>query len=145
MILTGADIKQYIKHGGLRFEPELSDEQFQQNGVDLILAAVDHKTDGNVRFSLGTTRERVTMPNDLMAFVGLRSSWARRGIGMMGLTVVDAGFIGDITLEIQWYPKLCGALPVGERFVHLIFEKLCTPSAPYAGKYQEQRGITEAR
>ena|ERR1039458_5575996 len=144
MILTGADIKQYIKHGGLRFEPELNDEQFQQNGVDLVLAAADILRLGHGRFTLGVTRERVEVPNDLMAFVQLRSTWARHGI-MLPPTIVDAGFQGTLTLEIASFADPAELLPVGERFVHLIFAKLCTPTAPYAGKYQGQSGITGAR
>jgi len=63
---------------------------------------------------------------------------------MHGVTFIDAGFVGDITLEIIWFAALNTSLPVGKRFVHLSFEQLCTPSEPYAGKYQDQRGITEA-
>jgi len=36
-------------------------------------------------------------------------------------------------------------LPIGERFAHLIFAKLTSPSEPYRGKYQGQVEITGAR
>src|SRR5208337_5525984 len=116
MTLTGADIKQYIKYGGLRFEPELEPNQFQQNGVDLVLAETKLLVEGPIRFSHGVTRERITMPNDLKATVGIRSTWARKGIGMHGVTFIDAGFVGDITLEIIWFAALNTSLPVGKRF-----------------------------
>lgn len=141
MILTGNNVKQYIVNGGLRFTPELSEEQFQQNGVDLILADAKRKLLGQGEFTLGVTRERVTMPNDLMAFVQLRSSWARKGI-MIPPTVIDAGFDGEITLEIASFLTI--DLPIGERFAHVIFCKLSTPADPYRGKYQGQTGIREA-
>ena len=144
MILSGADVRQYIQHGGLRFEPELAEDQFQQNGVDLILDSVaDVPGDRPLLFLLGVTREFITMPNDLMAFVQLRSTWARRGFMLPG-TVIDAGFSGTITLEIVSFCE-DHRVPVGERFAHLIFAKLTSPSEPYRGKYQGQVGITGAR
>lgn len=142
MILSGADVRQYLGHGGLSFEPELHEDQFQQNGVDLILDRVEQKQLNAGEFTLGTTAEYITMPNDLMAFVQLRSTWARRGI-LLPPTVVDAGFKGNITLEIAVFRQQ--KLPIHERFAHLIFAKLCSPSEPYGGKYQGQRGITYAK
>jgi dCTP deaminase len=141
MILSGADVKQYIAHGGLQFSPSLSDDQFQQNGVDLILAEAEHKVLCPGMFTLGRTLEFIQMPNDLMAFVQLRSTWARKGF-MLPPTVVDAGFHGTITLEIVSFAQ--NPMPIGERFVHLIFAKLTSPSEPYRGKYQGQIGITNA-
>jgi dCTP deaminase len=146
VILSGADVRQYIAYGGLRFSPELQDDQFQQNGVDLILGKVEASQRGTGElypgeFVLGCTLERIEMPNDLMAFVQLRSTWARRGF-MLPPTVIDAGFRGQITLEIVSFAH--NMLPLQERFAHLIFAKLASPSEPYAGKYQEQMGITKA-
>jgi dCTP deaminase len=142
MILSGADVRQYLKHGGLSFTPELREDQFQQNGVDLILESVGRELLPAGAFTLGTTAEYIKMPNDLMAFVQLRSTWARQGI-MLPPTVVDAGFEGNITLEIAVFTSQ--RLPVSQRFAHLIFAKLCSPSEPYRGKYQGQTGITHGR
>ena len=115
--------------------------------MDLILedteaGAFDAKVLGNGNFVLGCTREAITMPNDLMAFVQLRSSWARRGF-FLPPTVIDAGFSGVITLEIVKFGAVVAA-PLGERFAHLIFAQLSSPSEPYAGRYQNQKGITHA-
>lgn len=155
MILSGADVQQYIRFGGLRFDPPLSPDQLQQNGVDMILEEVDTRTRYGMDetgepflnfpsfpFCLGRTREKITMPNDLMAFVHIRSTWARKGFFLPG-TVIDAGFEGTITLEIasfQW-----NRLPIGQRFAHIIFAKLASPSDPYRGKYQGQHSITQAK
>jgi dCTP deaminase len=141
MILSGIDVKQYISYGGLKFSPPLSEEQFQQNGVDLILDDAQKKNLSSGEFTLGTTREFIEMPNDVMAFVQLRSTWARKGF-MLPPTVVDAGFHGTITLEIVSFSQ--NHVPIGERFAHLIFAKLTSPSEPYRGKYQGQMGITNA-
>lgn len=143
MILSGDDVRQYIKYGGLKFEPALHEDQYQQNGIDMILEAVETLVIASGDFVLGKTREVVTMPNDLCAFVHLRSTWARHGY-IIPPTMIDAGFRGSITLEIAKFGKFSN-LPVGERFAHIIFAKLSTPSAPYNGKYQDQSGITHAR
>lgn len=143
LILSGADVRQYIKSGGLKFDPELFDDQYQQNGIDMILESAEAKQIGTGEFTLGVTRETVTMPNDLMAFVHLRSTWARRGF-IVPPTIIDAGFIGSITLEIAKFGDW-EDLPIKQRFAHVVFAKLLTPSEPYAGKYQGQTGITHAR
>ena len=142
MILTGRDLQWYIQTGKLSITP-LSAEQFQQNGLDLILGDVEAADRGALHFRLGTTRETVELPDDLMAFIGIRSTWARRGFLMAGLTVIDAGFKGQITLEIL---NACESIwPLGERFAHIIFARLTGPTDPYRGKYQGQHGITLAK
>jgi dCTP deaminase len=142
MILSGRDLKWYIDQKLLVIDPVMS-EQFQQNGIDSILEECE---DGRLKiyngmFTLGRTRERFELPNDLMAFVQLRSTWARKGF-MLPPTIVDAGFKGTLTLEIASFKEQ--KLPIGERFAHLIFAKLTSPSEPYNGKYQNQFNITEA-
>lgn len=143
MILSGRDIQWYIEQKKLVIEP-MELVQFQQNGIDLKLdwveqhgAAVANFVKGE--FYLGTTVERLEMPDDLMAFVELRSTWARAGL-ILPPTIIDAGFKGNITLEIVSFTYL--AVPLKQRFAHLIFAKLTSPSVPYSGRYQGQRGIT---
>jgi dCTP deaminase len=147
MILTGLDVKHYFDHG-LRFKPEIMPDQFQQNGIDLILSEVEDKELSSGIFTLGRTREFITMPNDLMAFVELRSTWARKGF-MIPPTIVDAGFKGTLTIEIVWFRRKQQVdhmvPPVGERFIHLIFAKTLTSADPYDGKYQGQIDITHAK
>lgn len=143
MILSGADVQQYIHYGGLKFEPALTADQFQQNGIDMIVEAVETPLLSRGGFTLGVTRETITMPNDLMGFVQLRSTWARKGF-IVPPTVIDAGFHGTVTLEIAKFGEP-GYVPLGQRFAHVIFAKLSTPSKPYDGKYQGQSGIVGAR
>lgn len=143
LILSGDDVRQYIKFGGLSFDPPLEENQFQQNGIDMILSEAEAITIGPGGFVLGRTRETITIPCDLMAFVHLRSTYARLGF-IIPPTVIDAGFHGSITLEISKF-GLPGGVPINQRFAHIIFAKLSTPSAPYAGKYQGQVAITHAK
>lgn len=159
MILSGRDIKLYIETGKLIVDP-ITDEQFQQNGIDLILESVitpaeltdcgramipalEHPTYlKRLTFSLAGTREHLKMPDDLMAFVELRSTWARTGL-LLPPTIVDAGFEGNLTLEV--FAARAVMVPYGHRFAHLIFSKLSGPAVPYQGKYQGQTGVTGPR
>lgn len=143
MILSGRDLQWYIETGKLVIDPVV-ETQFQQNGVDLVLESMKWEYG---MFYLGCTREMIKLPDDLMAFVELRSSWARRGY-FLPPTIVDAGFSGNLTLEVLVAGK--GATgsedtPLGQRFAHLIFAKTTSPCVPYSGKYQHQTGITHAK
>lgn len=142
MILSGRDLQWYVDTGRLGIS-KVAPDQFQQNGVDLILECVEGNPSefAAVSFHLGVLRERISMPDDLMAFVELRSTWARKGL-LIPPTIIDAGFIGDITLEIVSFSEL--TVPYGQRFAHIVFAKMTSPSRPYRGKYHEQRGITHA-
>lgn len=141
MILSGRDIQLYIKAHKLSIDP-VDPGQFQQNGIDLILDDWQQQSGSVPMFYLGATREVIKMPDDLMAFVALRSTWARRGY-LMPHTVVDAGFEGNLTLEI-WSARYA-AYPIGLPFAHLIFARTTGPCELYSGKYSGQRGITEAK
>ena len=53
------------------------------------------------KFVLATTFERIQLPNNLMAWVEGRSTWARAGIGIhLTAPKIDPGFAGNIALEI---------------------------------------------
>lgn len=89
---------------------------------------------------LVSTLEYIKMPNDVAGFVELRSTFARLGLSIPP-TIVDAGFEGQLTLEVHG-----GAFPVllkkGMRFAHVVFMKLLSKTEPYRGRYQGQRGVT---
>lgn len=140
MILSGRDLRLYMLDGLIKVSPELSQDQFQQNGIDLILDSIKWMKG---HFYLGCTREILQLPNDLMAFVGLRSSWAREGF-FLPPTIVDAGFKGNLTLEILANYSL-PETAIGKRFAHLIFARTTGPCEPYSGVYTGQRGITESK
>src|ERR1035437_7882389 len=140
MILSGHDIRWYIEKKKLVIDG-VTDSQFQQNGVDLCLRHIERSPNdfSKGEFYLGVHAERIKMPDDLMAFVELRSTWARRGL-MIPPTIIDAGFEGDITLEVV---SFCSQkVPYFQRFAHVVFAKLTNPAEPYRGKYQGQVGIT---
>jgi dCTP deaminase len=142
MILSGRDIQWAIERKRLIVRP-VALHQFAQNGLDLVLHSVN-SSDGILHkgeFYLGRTTEYFEFPDDIMAFVQLRSTYARKGI-LLPPTIVDAGFKGTLTLEIVSFQDQ--PVPVGERFAHLIFGEMSSQSVPYAGKYQHQIEITPA-
>ncbi|ABL77550.1 dCTP deaminase [Thermofilum pendens] len=171
-MLSGAEIRRLINEGKLVIEP-FSDEIVRENGVDLRigeevavllnnpepldperLREVDlsqyyrvFKTDSFVLQPymkvLVTTLEYIKMPVDVAAIIGVRSTFARLGVSIPP-TLIDAGFEGQITIEIHG-----GAFPIvlrkGQRFAHVAFYRLEGEPVPYKGKYQRQRGVTLPR
>lgn len=92
-------------------------------------------------FNLLTTREFVEFPDNLMGFCALRSSIARSGF-ICPMTIVDAGFKGNLTIEIIYSGIRPFKLYVGDRFLHLIVAKTLSPvKNPYSGVYKNQIGV----
>jgi dCTP deaminase len=168
MILSDFDLISYIKHGRLIVEP-FSEDIVRENGLDLRLGnevcelketseVLDPYSD-NIDLSkfyecfktdevvfkprsiyLASTLEYIKVPPELMAFVELRSTFARMGLSVPP-TIIDGGFEGQITIEIH-----TSAFPIkvrrGTRFLHVVFSKVTTPiQKPYSGRYQGQRGV----
>jgi dCTP deaminase len=89
-----------------------------------------------------TTQERLKMPTNLMGFLGLRSTFARLGF-VSPLTIVDAGFEGTLTIEVFYGGSAPIKIPVGCRFLHIVFARTLTKvNSPYQGHYQNQKGVS---
>lgn len=97
-------------------------------------------------FVLGTTKERVTIPPDLLATVQGRSSLGRLAIVIHATAgIVDPGYEGQITLELSNLGAAPVALSPGMRVSQLIFTELKSAAErPYGeerdSKYQGQSG-----
>ncbi len=168
MILSDFDLRAYLESGRLGVVP-LSSETIRENGLDLRVGEEYCRVVASSRelaveedppesyYSCGRaedflrlepsshyllhTLEYLRMPPELMGFVELRSTFARLGF-LMPPTIVDAGFEGQLTVEILT-PPFPVRLRVGTRFLHVVFAKVATPaSSTYRGKYQGQRGVT---
>jgi dCTP deaminase len=88
-----------------------------------------------------STLEYIEMPNNLMGFVEIRSTWARHGLSMPP-TILDAGFKGTVTLEIINNSGYAMRLIAGIRFAHIIFATtLNSVRKTYSGRYAGQKGI----
>lgn len=89
-------------------------------------------------FALASTVEHFNMPNDLLAYVKDKSTWARRGLSIKN-TVIEPGWRGFLTLELHNTGKSMLRLEGGMPIAQIIFHLLDEPTEhPYEGKYQNQ-------
>lgn len=171
MILSGKTIQAKIKTNELSIIP-ITPEQIQPASVDLrlgdhFLVIDEHANaqisleenaiyrdvtvrDGKVvipphSFLLATTKETVTLPNNLTAFVEGRSSIGRLGLFIQNAGWVDPGFSGQITLELYNANSVPITLVVGRRICQLVIAKVDQEATPYQGKYLHQAGATQSR
>jgi len=97
-------------------------------------------------FVLATTKEKVRIPNYLAASVAGRSSVGRLGVQVQNAGFIDAGFEGQITLELHNQTFYSIELLAGVRICQLVFYKMTNESRnPYRGKYLHQSGPTGSR
>ncbi|HKO91302.1 MAG TPA: dCTP deaminase [Polyangiaceae bacterium] len=102
-------------------------------------------------FALGSTYERVRVPNDLVARVEGRSSIGRIAIVVHATAgFIDPGFDGEITLELSNLGRCAVKLYPGMRISQVVFHTMTSPAQrPYGpargSKYQGQRGPVASR
>src|SRR5580700_11841884 len=103
-------------------------------------------------FVLGSTKERVTLPADLVARLEGKSSLGRLGLLIHSTAgFVDAGWDGHLTLELSNVANLPITLYPGMKIGQISFLQMTTPADhPYGSgqvgsKYQGQRGPTPSR
>ncbi|OYR55492.1 dCTP deaminase [Halorubrum halodurans] len=102
-------------------------------------------------FVLGTTTERVEIPDDLVAHVEGRSSLGRLAIVVHATAgLCDPGYKGQITLELSNLGTAPVALSPGMRVSQLTFTELKSAAdRPYGSergsKYQDQDGPQASR
>lgn len=94
-------------------------------------------------FYLASTEEYIKVPPTHCAFINMRSSLARRGLGHKMAGFIDPGFEGQVTLELTTDVEM--NIRRGERVVQIIYYRLSEKTLkPYTGKYLKQVGPTEA-
>ena len=95
-------------------------------------------------FVLGSTAERVALPDDLVARLEGKSSLGRLGLLIHSTAgYIDPGFDGTITLELSNVARLPISIYPGMPIGQISFLQMTTPVArPYQGKYQGQSGPT---
>ena len=170
MILSDKAIMTLLKKGTLSISP-LQDDQIQPASVDIRLGNTFSVVEDSStviltftnkiaykeihaetylllpgQFVLATTREYISLPDDLTAFVEGRSSLGRMGLFIQNAGWVDPGFSGEITLELFNANRCAIELQSGRRIGQLVFARMDqAASKPYRGKYQEQRGATGSK
>lgn len=167
MILSDFSIKRLVQEGKLVIDP-YREENIQASSIDLTLGdeVLIYRTDfidvknpqisfEKIRigeegfviepkaFVLATTMEYIKLPEDITAFVEGRSSLGRLGLFIENAGWVDAGFEGQITLELYNANSCPIRLYKGMRICQIVLARLDRKAQkPYAGKYQKQRGAT---
>lgn len=170
MVLSDGDILEYINQKKLIVTPIRAD-QIQPASIDICLGNTFCTLEDNEsrtvslgekleykkitqesfnllpgQFVLASSREYVSLPTDLAAFVEGRSSLGRMGLFIQNAAWIEPGFSGEITLELFNASKSTIELHSGYRIGQLIFVKtLASVQHPYTGKYQHQRGATGSR
>jgi dCTP deaminase len=181
MILSDRTIKQEIAAGRIVIDP-FDEACVQPSSVDLHVDArfrvfansrypyIDVRTempgltdlvtvaDGDPfvlhpgEFVLGSTLERVALPEDLVARLEGKSSLGRLGLLIHSTAgYVDPGWDGYLTLELSNVANLPITIYPGMRIGQISFFRLTTPAdLPYGSpgsrsKYQGQRGPTPSR
>jgi len=103
-------------------------------------------------FVLGSTYERVTLPDDVAARLEGKSSLGRLGLLTHSTAgFIDPGFTGHVTLELSNVATLPIKLWPGMKIGQMCFFRLTSPaekpygSADYSSRYQGQRGPTASR
>ncbi|HUA94854.1 MAG TPA: dCTP deaminase [Acidimicrobiales bacterium] len=103
-------------------------------------------------FILGSTLERVVLPDDLVARLEGKSSLGRLGLLIHSTAgFVDAGWDGYLTLELSNVANLPITVYPGMKIGQISFLRMTTPadnpygSAGLGSKYQGQRGPTPSR
>jgi dCTP deaminase len=181
MILSDRSIREELDSGRVVIDP-LGDEAIQPSSVDLRVDAsfrvfANHRypyidvrerqpdltelikvPDGEPfvlhpgEFVLGSTYERVSLPDDLVARLEGKSSLGRLGLLIHSTAgFVDAGWDGWLTLELSNVATLPIAIYPGMKIGQLAFFQLTTPAdRPYGtselgSKYRGQQGPTASR
>ena len=168
MILGHSDLIKYIEEQRLRISP-FQRENIVCNGIDLRLGpelqrlkttqktfdtrkkndfSLYYEKEKGTDFVIGPhekvllcTLEELTLPEDIIGIVGLRSTYSRLGLNMP-LGFIESGFRGQLTLEVTG-----GSFPLkvysNDRIFHVVFIIVSSSSKTiYKGKYQNQKGVT---
>ena len=103
-------------------------------------------------FALGSTFERVSLPDDVAARLEGKSSLGRLGLLTHSTAgVIDPGFSGHVTLELSNVATLPIKLWPGMKIGQVCYFRLTSPaenpygSGAYGNRYQGQRGPTASR
>ena len=181
MILSDRTIKEEIEAGRIIIEP-LGEQCIQPSSVDLhvdryfrvfrnhTMGYIDVKQDLEEltelveigeddvfilhpgEFVLGSTSERVALPDDLVARLEGKSSLGRLGLLIHSTAgFVDAGWDGHLTLELSNVANLPITLYPGMKIGQISFLQMTTAAdQPYGtgalgSKYKGQRGPTPSR
>lgn len=135
MILSDKTIRRLLEDQYIVIDPAPADQQIQPASVDLTLGADFLSPYDNERryfpdcytilpgeCVLGTTAERIEVPDWLVGRVEGKSSWGRKFL-MIHSTAgfIDPGFKGNITLEFVNLSQVSQLLKIGSAIAQISF------------------------
>ena len=140
MILCDSDIKKEIEIKRIVIEP-FDERNLTPNGYDLTIEESSKRKVNGLESFLISTKEYITLPDDICAQLWIRSSFARKSI-FCSFGKVDAGFEGTLTVGCFNANSEEIEIKKGERFIQIIFERMSgSAKNKYDGKYKYQKGI----
>jgi dCTP deaminase len=104
-------------------------------GYDIRIKDSVHVEPGH--YVLGVSYEKFNTPCDVIGIVHDKSTWARRGLAIQN-TVIEAGWIGYLTLEISNHSRDAIFIGAGSPIAQVVYHKLDQAVRGYNGKYQDQ-------
>lgn len=163
-VLSDRTIHDLIDKGKLVVDPIDRESQIQPSSVDMTLSGdtiplnqqeKPQTKQEEVTFQpgqayLGSTREYISLPNSCCGMLKGRSSIGRLGVQIHTAGWVDAGFHGELTLEIVNFSSEPQTFEAGTRICQLVLFPLdSTPIESYSekadAKYNDQEGATRSR
>lgn len=161
-MMSDTNIADAVLSGDIKIDnaSEIFSKRLQANSVDIYMKPYVTDKYGKVKreaergyvevksleFVLATTQEYIRLSNKVSASVETRSSIGRQGIFTQNAGHIDAGFEGEITLELfnasDESVYIDTLLPVAQ----LVFSKLDTPAIrPYNGVYRGQKEVRPSK
>jgi len=142
MILSAAEIRRRLGEAGDLVIRPYSEACQQPASYDLRVTGSHIISRGSC--ALVPSLEWVELPADLAATLRCRSSYARRGL-VLGGGFVDPGFRGQLTLCLGNLGPGDLVLSPSERVVQMILHQVQGGTELYEGRYQDSRGVVQAR
>lgn len=157
-----------ISHGPSSFGYDMRAGNHWKVFTDMYATVIDPKSDGQMElrffedftvpdheviiippnsYALTHTKEYVRMPRDVTGVCIGKSTYARVGIHV-NITPLEAGWEGQVTIEISNATRLPVKMYAGEGIMQVLFFQGEAPECSYAdrkGKYQGQMGVTLAK
>ena len=104
-------------------------------GYDIRIAESHLLCEG--QFTLGSSLEKFDLPNNVVALVKDKSSWARVGLSVFN-TVAEPGWKGFLTLELKNQGHSPLRIEAGDPIAQILFFTTDESTEGYSGKYQNQ-------
>jgi dCTP deaminase len=135
------EIAYHRKDLGADFVMDPSDAKMIENAFE-VKKSQESMVVGPHEQVLLSTVEKVSMPDDIVGLVEIRTTWARHGFSMPP-TIIDAGFSGTVTLCVTNNSPYGIRLKPNTRFAHVVFVKATSSvQSSYAkGSYSGQDGV----